>query len=168
MGLLNFVRSNRLSSRRFAKPSSAAPACPPAMIDAFEDEFGVTVLHAWGMTEFRPWAACAASSANILICQRPPGAPCKQKQGKAIFGMEMKIVDGEGRALPHDDLAFGDLMVRGPWVVERYFRDDKTRAGGRLVSHRRRGASMRTATDHHRSLEGCHQVRRRVDQFNRH
>jgi fatty-acyl-CoA synthase len=126
MGLLNHVRSNGLKFSTFRETVIGGSACPPAMIDAFEDEFGVTVLHAWGMTELSPLGSMCRLKRKHLELPKAARRAVQAKQGKAIFGMEMKIVDGNGHALPHDDVAFGDLMVRGPWVVEHYFREDKT------------------------------------------
>ncbi len=126
MGLLNHVRTNGLKFSTFKETVIGGSACPPAMIDGFEDEFGVTVLHAWGMTELSPLGTLCRLKRKHLALPKAERRAIQAKQGKPIYGIEMKIVDGEGRALPHDDVAFGDLMVRGPWVVERYFRENHT------------------------------------------
>ncbi len=126
MGLLNHVRSKGLKFSTFRETVIGGSACPSAMIDAFEDEFGVTVLHAWGMTELSPLGSMCRLKAKHLDLPKPARRAIQAKQGKPIFGVEMKIIDAEGRALPHDDQAFGELMVRGPWVIERYFREEKS------------------------------------------
>ncbi|MBL8519776.1 MAG: long-chain-fatty-acid--CoA ligase [Betaproteobacteria bacterium] len=124
MGLLGHMRTHGLKFSSLRETVIGGSACPPAMIDAFEDEHGVTVLHAWGMTELSPLGSMCRLKLKHLALPKPARRAIQAKQGKAIFGMEMKIVDGDGRALPHDDVAFGDLMVRGPWVVEQYFREE--------------------------------------------
>jgi acyl-CoA synthetase (AMP-forming)/AMP-acid ligase II len=99
-------------------------ACPPEMIRAFEQDYGVEVRHAWGMTEMSPLGS---------VCSIKPAAgadtfekqlPIKAKQGTAPFGVEMKIVDDNNKELPWDGRTFGKLKVAGPAVVESYFRGD--------------------------------------------
>ena len=97
-------------------------ACPPAMIQAFQDDYNVRVLHAWGMTEMSPLGTLTSLKNKHL--EMPADAQMKllQKQGRAIFGVDMKIVDGDGKEQPWDGKAYGDLLVRGPWVVREYFK----------------------------------------------
>jgi fatty-acyl-CoA synthase len=99
-------------------------ACPPAMIRAFKDQYGVTVLHAWGMTEMSPLGTVCT-----LKLHQMAGTPEQQmttllKQGRAIFGVEMKIVDADGRELPWDGQSSGDLLVKGPWIIASYFKGE--------------------------------------------
>ena len=99
-------------------------ACPPAMIDAFQEEYGVEVLHAWGMTEMSPLGTlCTLKNKHLDMA---PGERMKirLKQGRAIFGVDMKIVGDDGNELPWDGKAFGDLYVKGPWVVREYFKGE--------------------------------------------
>jgi len=99
-------------------------ACPPAMIDAFREDYGVDVLHAWGMTELSPLGTvCTLKNKHLKL---PPGEQMKirMKQGRCIYGIDMKIVDSEGQALPHDGKASGDLLVKGPWVIAGYYRPE--------------------------------------------
>ncbi|MDH3659258.1 MAG: AMP-binding protein, partial [Alphaproteobacteria bacterium] len=99
-------------------------AAPPAMIERFEREHGVPAVHGWGMTEMSPvGAVCRLGPA---FADRTPAACRRQKakQGRPLFGVEVKIVDEEGLALPHDGETAGLLMVRGPWITSGYYRDD--------------------------------------------
>jgi fatty-acyl-CoA synthase len=124
LGLLQYleVRGLRLSSvRRIVIGGSAAP---PAMIRSFASEYGIDVLHAWGMTEMSPLGTVNAPKLKHLGAGEGQYDAVRVKQGRPIFGVEMKIVDSDGRELPRDGKAFGDLMVRGPWVVEKHFKDD--------------------------------------------
>jgi fatty-acyl-CoA synthase len=126
MGLLNYVKSNHLKFTTFKETIIGGSAAPPAMIESFERDFGVTVVHAWGMTELSPLGTMCRLRAKHLALPREKQFAVQVKQGAPIFGVEMKIVDGEGKALPHDGKAFGDLMVRGPWIIERYYGEQTT------------------------------------------
>lgn len=99
-------------------------AAPRSMIEAFERRYGVTFAHLWGMTELGPVGTvndlCAAGAALPLEQQ----LDLKCKQGRPLFGVEMAIKDDAGRIVPRDGKTFGHLMVKGPWVIERYFKGD--------------------------------------------
>jgi acyl-CoA synthetase (AMP-forming)/AMP-acid ligase II len=103
----------------------SAPA--RSLIESIEGEFGIQFRHAWGMTETSP-----LGSTNVLTTEQR-ALPAKErsfvhlKQGRPPFGVEVRIVDDEGKALPHDGKAIGELQVRGPWVVDGYFADDEER-----------------------------------------
>jgi fatty-acyl-CoA synthase len=125
LSLLRYLEESgaRLSSlQRVVIGGSAAP---PAMIEAFEKEHGVEVIHAWGMTEMSPLGTTAQLKAKHREAPAAAILALKGRQGRAIPGVDMKIVDGEGEELPWDGTAFGDLMVRGWWVASAYFKSDE-------------------------------------------
>jgi len=126
MGLLNYVKSSNLKFSTFKETVIGGSACPPAMIKSFEHEFGVNVVHAWGMTEMSPLGTMCRLKLKHQKMSVEQQDAVKARQGRAIFGVEMKIVDDEGCTLPNDGKAAGDLMVRGPWVVGRYFKEEKS------------------------------------------
>ena len=99
-------------------------ACPPAMIDAFREEYGVEVLHAWGMTEMSPLGTLCTLKNKHLAMSPDEQMKIRLKQGRAIFGVDMKIVGDDGQELPWDGKSFGDLYVKGPWVVREYFKGE--------------------------------------------
>ena len=99
-------------------------ACPPAMITAFNDQYGVEVLHAWGMTEMSPLGTLCTLKNKHLTMSEEDKMKIRLKQGRAIFGVDMKIVDADGKELPWDGKAFGDLLVKGPWVVANYYKGE--------------------------------------------
>ncbi len=99
-------------------------ACPPAMIDAFREDYGVDVLHAWGMTELSPLGTVCTLKNKHLKLPAQEQMKIRMKQGRCIFGIEMKIVDSEGKDLPHDGKAAGDLLVKGPWVIASYYKQE--------------------------------------------
>jgi fatty-acyl-CoA synthase len=93
------------------------------MIEAFEAEYGVEVLHGWGMTEMSPVGAVCSLNPAMTALSLSEQRRLKQKQGQAIWGVEFKIIDDQGRRLPHDGKSAGVLYVRGPWIASGYFRD---------------------------------------------
>lgn len=99
-------------------------ACPPAMIDAFEQGYGVKVLHAWGMTEMSPLGTLCTLKNKHLALSKAEQTRISQKQGRAIFGVDMKIVDSTGQEQPWDGKTYGDLLVRGPWILQQYYKGD--------------------------------------------
>ena len=99
-------------------------ACPPAMIRAFQDEYGVEVLHAWGMTEMSPLGTLCTLKNKHLEVTPEERLAIRLKQGRAIFGVDMKIVDADGKDLPWDGKTSGNLLVKGPWVVKEYFKGE--------------------------------------------
>ena len=124
LGLINHMKQNGLKFSSFRKTVIGGSACPPAMIRTLENDFGVTVVHAWGMTEMSPLGTtCTLKNAHNAL---PEAERMKvlEKQGHAIFGVDMRIVDPDGKELPWDGQAFGDLHVRGPWVVREYFKGE--------------------------------------------
>jgi len=124
LGLLQHVRQNKLKFTTFKRTVIGGSACPPAMIRAFNDEFGVEVVHAWGMTELSPLGTL--SRLQLKHEKRPEDAQRKvlEKQGHVVFGVDMKIVGDDGKDLPWDGKTYGNLLVRGPWVIKEYFRGE--------------------------------------------
>jgi fatty-acyl-CoA synthase len=99
-------------------------ACPPAMINAFNEVYGVEVLHAWGMTEMSPLGTLCTLKNKHLSLSKEEQMKIRLKQGRCIFGVDMKIVGDDGQELPHDGKTYGDLLVRGPWVVDDYYKPE--------------------------------------------
>ena len=126
MGLLAYTKSNGLKFSTFRETIIGGSACPPAMLESFANDYGVTAIHAWGMTEMSPLGSMCRLRAKHEKLAPAAQLAVRVKQGCAIFGVDMKIVNSEGKSLPHDGKAFGDLMVRGPWIVERYFKEEKS------------------------------------------
>jgi fatty-acyl-CoA synthase len=124
LGLLTHMQQHGLKFSTMRRTVIGGSACPPAMIKTFRDDYGVTVLHAWGMTEMSPLGTVC----NLKLHQAdlPPDAQLALmgKQGRAVFGVEMKIVDPQGKDLPWDGKTTGDLLVKGPWIVSAYFKGE--------------------------------------------
>ena len=99
-------------------------ACPPAMITAFNEDYGVEVLHAWGMTEMSPLGTLCSLKNKHQGLPAEDTMKIRLKQGRAIFGVDMKIVDEQGAELPWDGKTYGDLLVKGPWIVSDYYKGE--------------------------------------------
>ena len=99
-------------------------ACPPAMITAFNDAYGVEVLHAWGMTEMSPLGTVCTLKNKHVPMSSADKMTVRLKQGRALYGVDMKIVDDAGAELPWDGKAYGDLLVKGPWVISEYYKGE--------------------------------------------
>ncbi len=95
-------------------------ACPRAMMETFGEKYGVNVRHAWGMTEMSPLGTMNTPLLRHANLSKKEYYDLCENQGRPIFGVEMKITDDEGRELPRDGKAFGDLRVRGLWVAKSY------------------------------------------------
>ena len=121
LGLLNYLRDSGKRVDCLQRTVVGGSACPIAIMQAFKDEYSVETLHAWGMTEMSP-----LGTLNVPMAKHDALSPddywgMKAKQGRAVYGVEMKIVDDENNELPQDGKAFGALKVRGPWVCSAYY-----------------------------------------------
>jgi 3-(methylthio)propionyl---CoA ligase len=123
-GLLAYVDANQLKFSTMRRSAIGGSACPPAMIRKFLDDYGVRVIHAWGMTEMSPIGTAAAFKVQHLGQTHEQRLAVMATQGRAVYGVDMKIVGEDGQELPWDGQASGDLLVRGPWIIERYFKDE--------------------------------------------
>ena len=122
--MLGHMQAGGLRFSTLKRTVIGGSACQPAMITAFNDDYSVEVLHAWGMTEMSPLGTvCTLKNLHLPL---PPADKMKirLKQGRAVFGVDMKIVDGDGAELPWDGKAYGDLLVKGPWIISEYFKGE--------------------------------------------
>ncbi|MBT9501813.1 MAG: fatty-acid--CoA ligase [Burkholderiaceae bacterium] len=126
LGLLTFMKSNGLKFSSFKRTVIGGSACPPAMMKTLQEDFGVEVIHAWGMTEMSPLGTLAKLKAKHLALSAAEQTQLLQKQGKVIYGVDMTVIDDDGKELPWDAQSSGNLVVRGPWVISRYFQRDES------------------------------------------
>ena len=123
-GLLAHVEANGLKFSTMRRSAIGGSACPPAMIKKFRDDYGVRVIHAWGMTEMSPIGTAAAFKGKHAGLSAEEQLVVMSTQGRAVYGVDMKIVGEDGHELPWDAQASGDLLVRGPWIIDRYFKNE--------------------------------------------
>jgi fatty-acyl-CoA synthase len=97
-------------------------ACPESIFRTLHDDYGVDVIHGWGMTETSPLATVSIPSPKIARLGFEAQLPYKLKQGRLLCNLDLKLVDDAGNRLPHDGKTFGRLMVKGPTIASGYFR----------------------------------------------
>ncbi|WP_282608905.1 3-(methylthio)propionyl-CoA ligase [Pelagibius sp. Alg239-R121] len=128
LDLLRAMRDHGRAPKKLEFVVIGGAAVPKSMVEAFEKDFGVEVRQGWGMTETSP-----VGTINV-VKQRQRSLPdddryeLQTKQGRKLFGVDLKIVDEDGTALPHDGEAQGELKISGPWVCKAYFKQDDDNA----------------------------------------
>lgn len=125
LGLLAHCRATGASFSSLRRVLVGGSACPPAMIRDF-DKYRVEAIHAWGMTEMSPLGTICTLKAKHATEDGPEQFAVRIKQGRSIFGVDMKIVDDVGAELPWDGKTFGNLLVRGSWVLRQYYRSESS------------------------------------------
>ena len=131
--MLGHMQAGGLRFTTLKRTVIGGSACPPAMITAFNDVYGVEVLHAWGMTEMSPIGTICTLKNKHLPMTSDDKMKIRLKQGRALFGVDMKIVDPDGHELPWDGKVYGDLLVKGPWIISEYFKGKDERGDSPLV-----------------------------------
>ncbi len=124
LGLLNHVKEAKLKFSTLKAVVIGGSAAPPAMIRTFQEDYGVQVLHAWGMTEMSPLGTVCTFKAKHAKASKDARYALQNKVGRVLFGVDTRIVGEDGEELPRDGKAFGDLQVRGPWIVNGYFKGE--------------------------------------------
>ncbi|MES2876887.1 MAG: 3-(methylthio)propionyl-CoA ligase [Pseudomonadota bacterium] len=122
--LLSHMQAGDLRFTTLKRTVIGGSACPPAMITAFNDVYGVEVLHAWGMTEMSPLGTVCNLKNKHMAMTSEDKMKVRLKQGRGLFGVDMKIVDSEGQELPWDGKAYGDLLVKGHWILSEYYKGE--------------------------------------------
>ena len=128
LGLLQYLEATDAKLPYLQRVLIGGSACPRRIIECFEQKYQVDVVHAWGMTEMSPLGTLGSLTAEVAERPHEERIAQKLKQGRPLFGVELKIVDDAGREVPRDGNAFGRLKVRGPAVAKAYFRGEGTDA----------------------------------------
>ncbi|MCF4165967.1 long-chain-fatty-acid--CoA ligase [Zavarzinia compransoris] len=122
--LLQYLEKDNRPLTTLKRVVIGGSAAPRSMIETFETKYGVTVCHAWGMTEMSPLGTLGALKAGMETLPLEKRLDIQCKQGRAVYLVDMKITDDDGNELPRDGVAFGHLMVRGPWIAGSYIKGD--------------------------------------------
>lgn len=129
LGLLGYLQASGKRVDCLERVVIGGSAAPRSMIQTFEDDYGVEVCHAWGMTETSPLGSVGSMTSATAALSREQQLDIKCKQGRPPLGVEMEILDDDGNILPHDGKAFGHLVVRGPWIAKEYMKAE----GGKIL-----------------------------------
>jgi 3-(methylthio)propionyl---CoA ligase len=120
--LLSYLRETKQKPTTLKRVAIGGAAVPELLVRAFEDDYGAEVIHAWGMTEMSPIGTLGKLLPDEAAADRDTQVRTKLKQGRALFTVEMKIVDDDDKERARDGQAAGRLLVRGPSVARAYFR----------------------------------------------
>ena len=120
MALLDWIAAQAKTFGPLKRVVIGGSACPPAMFARFRDH-GVIVVHAWGMTETSPLGLLNSPKSGSTSRSKADEVVFAAKQGRPLFGMQYRIVDAADKEIAHDGVAFGSLLVRGPWVAAGYY-----------------------------------------------
>jgi fatty-acyl-CoA synthase len=101
-------------------------AAPQSMIERYEKQFGAYIMHAWGMTEMSPVGTVSHLKSHMADWPEAERFKVRAKQGTTVPAVEARIVDVDGRELPWDGRSFGELQVRGPWIISSYYNDERS------------------------------------------
>ncbi len=123
-GLLQYLRETGSRLDTVERFIIGGAACPLALIEGFGKEYGIMVQHGWGMTELSPIGTINAPKSIIKFSNTDEKYKSQLRQGRALFGYEMKVVDDNGQALPRDGKSFGRLLSRGHWVISHYYENN--------------------------------------------
>ncbi|MCG8338167.1 MAG: 3-(methylthio)propionyl-CoA ligase [Proteobacteria bacterium] len=124
MLLLSYMKETKKQFTSMQRTVIGGSAVPRSMIESFRNDYQVNVIHAWGMTEMSPLGtACNLKRKHANLSDEEKNS-LNLKQGLAVFGVDMKIVDDKGSELPWDGETFGRLLVKGPWITSGYFKSD--------------------------------------------
>jgi len=125
LGLLDYLRKTGKALAHLDKVTIGGSAAPRAMIQAFQEDYGVQVNHAWGMTELNPLGSVGTHTAETAALPAEEKFDLQAKQGRPIFGVELRVLDSQGRVLAHDGKTSGHLQARGAWAAKAYFRREE-------------------------------------------
>lgn len=124
LGLIQYMEQQKVKFSSLKRTVIGGSACPPAMMKTLRENYAVEVVHAWGMTELSPLGTTATLQAKHLTLPKAEQDALLQTQGHPLFGVDMKIVDDNGKELPWDGTTFGNLLVQGPWILDHYFKNE--------------------------------------------
>jgi fatty-acyl-CoA synthase len=126
LGLLALLEKERYDLSSLRGMIVGGAAAPRSMIEAFDQKYGLDVIHAWGMTEMSPLGTVSHLKSYQRELPETERFAFRAKQGVSVPGVEIRAVDEAGKEVPWDGQAFGELQVKGPWVISSYYNDDRS------------------------------------------
>lgn len=126
LGLLQYCEQKDITLESVKNVVIGGAAAPMTMIKAFQENHDAFVMHAWGMTELSPIGTVNSLNRYMSNLSLEDRYTLQTKQGRPVYGIEMKIAGPDNQALPHDGESFGHLLVKGPWVATSYYKEEKS------------------------------------------
>jgi len=126
LGILNLLEKEHYDMSSLRGMVVGGAAAPQSMIEDFEKKHGLNVVHAWGMTEMSPLGTVSFLKSYQRDLPEAERFAIRAKQGMPVPGVEIRAVDVEGKEIPWDGKAFGELQVKGPWIAGSYYNDDRS------------------------------------------
>ncbi len=126
LGLLALLDKERYDLSSLRGMIVGGAAAPQSMIEAFEKKQGIHVVHAWGMTEMSPLGTVSHLKSYQEGLPEEERFAIRAKQGLSVPGVDIRAVDESGKEIPWDGKAFGELQVRGPWIISSYYNDERS------------------------------------------
>lgn len=118
---LLYLQANKLRPGSLRTIVIGGSACSPALMKSYQEDYGIQIRHVWGMTETSPLCVTNCFREKHAYWTPEQRYALQAKQGRPLYGVEMKVVDSEGREVPSDGASCGDLLVRGPWIARQYY-----------------------------------------------
>ncbi len=126
LGILNLLEKEQYDLSSLRGMIVGGAAAPQSMIEAFERKHRLKVIHAWGMTEMSPLGTVSDLKSYQLDLPEAERFAIRAKQGLSVPGVEIRAVDESGKEIPWDGEAFGELQVKGPWIISGYYNDSRS------------------------------------------
>jgi len=126
LGLLNHLEQENQELESVERVVVGGSAAPISMIQAFDEKHNAFVVHAWGMTEMSPLGTVCAPTRAFKELPSAERYALQSKQGRPVFGVQLKIVDDSGVECQCDGVDFGRLLVKGPWIAAQYYLEEET------------------------------------------
>jgi len=126
LGLLGLLEKEHYDMSSLRGMIVGGAAAPQSMIEAFEKKHGLNVMHAWGMTEMSPLGTVSRLKSYQMDLPEVERFSIRAKQGTPVPGVDIRAIDESGKEIAWDGKAFGELQVKGPWIISSYYNDDRT------------------------------------------
>ncbi len=126
LGVLQHLQQTGKKLSTVKRLACGGSAVPPSLMKAYRDDYGIELMQLWGMTEMSPLGVTGKLKGKHMGLSKDEQFAVQIKQGRAVYGVELKVVDAEGKELPRDGKSSGELMVRGPWVIDTYFKSTES------------------------------------------
>jgi fatty-acyl-CoA synthase len=124
IGALPLLQAGKFDVSAITRIVCGGSAAPRALIEGYQ-KLGLNILHAWGMTELTPIGTVSITRRELAVAEPSVQLDFKARQGPSVPGVELRVIDGEGKDVVWDGTTMGELVARGPWVAASYYNDDR-------------------------------------------